>query len=96
MADELSKRLIASIDELKRGQDCLYQKMTELKVEFGRVDERLQNGSRRFDEIEQKNDELETRVRLLENKTAVIYGIAAFFGALAGIVAQLVSYIGGK
>jgi len=92
MSGDQLEQLITSIHELKEGQDCLQRMMTEIKVEFGKIEERLQNGTRRFDEAERKYDNLEKRVRIMENKTSAIYAVAAAISTLVAIFTQIASF----
>lgn len=100
MSSDLLEQLIASIHELKEGQDCLQRMMMEIKVEFGKIEERLQNGRRRFEETAKRFDDvdrqyssLEERVRRLETKLTAIYAIAGAIGALAGILPQILAFL---
>ncbi|GAB6161907.1 hypothetical protein JCM12298_10660 [Desulfothermus naphthae] len=100
MSDDRLEQLITSIHELKEGQDCLQRMMMEIKVEFGKIEERLQNGTRRFDQIDRCFDGidkqysgLEERVRKLENKLSAVYAVAGVIGASAGILPQLLAFL---
>jgi len=92
MGEEYLKRLVDSIDELKEGQNCLQKMVMEIKIEFGKVEERLRNGSRRFEETDRKFDDLEERVRKMENKISVVYAVAAVISTLAAISTQILSF----
>ena len=87
------EQLISSIHELKEGQDCLQKMMIEIKVEFGKIEERLQNGRRRFDDVDRQYNDLEERVRRLENKLSAVYAVAGAIGALAGILPQIWAFL---